>query len=111
MGADYSMSYNESSFWEKIVKFGKKAGKEAVEKALVLFYVLQDPATPMWAKTVIVGALGYFISPVDAIPDVVPVVGFTDDVAVLAGALATVATCISPEHKKQAASKAAEWLG
>ena len=45
MGVD-SMSYNAGSFWEKIGKFGKKAGKEAIEQALVLFYVLQGPCDP-----------------------------------------------------------------
>lgn len=110
MEADFSVNYNESSFWEKIKAVGKKAGKNLIESALVLFYVLQDPTTPPWAKTVIVGALGYLISPVDAIPDVIPVIGFTDDAGVLAGALITVATCISTEHRKQAASKAAEWF-
>jgi uncharacterized membrane protein YkvA (DUF1232 family) len=110
MSADFSVSYDEGSFWEKIKDFAKKAGKELIEKALILFYALQDPATPMWAKTVIVGALGYFISPVDAIPDVIPVVGFTDDLAVLAGAMVTVATCITPEHQAKAQSKIAEWF-
>lgn len=111
MGADYSVSYDEGSFWEKITRFAKKAGREVIEKALILFYVLQDPETPLWAKTVIVGALGYFISPIDAIPDVVPIVGFTDDLAVLAGAIVTVGTCINAEHKAKAEDKVAEWFG
>ena len=51
-----------------------KAGKEVIEKALILYYCLQDDDTPAWAKTTIIGALGYFISPIDAIPDLVPVV-------------------------------------
>ncbi|BCS55619.1 YkvA family protein [Geobacter sp. SVR] len=110
MGADYSVSYDEGSFWEKIGNFAKKAGKELIEKALILFYTLQDPETPLWAKTVIVGALGYFVSPVDAIPDVVPIVGFTDDLTVLAGAIATVGACITSEHKRKAQNKISEWF-
>lgn len=92
------------------MSFAKKAGKELIEKALILFYTLQDAETPMWAKTVIVGALGYFISQVDAVPDVLPVVGFTDDFTVLLGAIATVGACISAEHKRKAAAKLAEWF-
>jgi len=110
MSDDYSMSYDEGSFWEKIKNFAKKAGKEVIEKALILFYTLQDPETPLWAKTVIVGALGYFISPIDAIPDVIPVIGYADDLAVLVGALATVATCITPEHRSKAQNKVSEWF-
>lgn len=110
MGADYSVSYDENSFWEKIKNFAKKAGMEVIEKALILFYVLQDPATPLWARTVIVGALGYFVSPVDAVPDVLPIVGFTDDLAVLAGAIVTVGACINAEHKAKAESKVSEWF-
>jgi uncharacterized membrane protein YkvA (DUF1232 family) len=77
---------------------------------LVLFYTLQDPETPMWAKTIIVGALGYFISPIDAVPDFIPFVGFADDLAVLVGAIATVGTCISSEHRRKAEAKVSEWF-
>ncbi|MDA8428858.1 MAG: YkvA family protein [Geobacteraceae bacterium] len=110
MSADFSVSYDESSFWEKIAGFAKKAGSEVIEKALILFYVLQDSETPLWARTVVVGALGYFISPLDAIPDVIPLAGFTDDLAVLAGACLTVGACINAEHKAKAASKVSEWF-
>ena len=81
-----------------------------VEQALSMYYALQDPDTPVWAKSIIIGGLIYLISPVDAIPDVIPVVGLTDDIAVLAGAFATVAMHIKPEHKAQAAAKATEWF-
>lgn len=110
MEADYSVNYDEVRFWEKIKKFAKKAGREVLETAVILYYALQDPTTPLWAKTVIVGALGYFISPIDAIPDVIPVIGYSDDLLVLAGALATVAACITPEHKSKAKNTVKEWL-
>lgn len=110
MSADYSVSYNAESFWNKIVNFAKKAGREVIEKALILYYTLQDPDTPLWAKTVIIGALGYFISPIDAIPDVVPVAGFTDDLGVLASAMITVACCIKPVHREMAKNKLHEWF-
>ena len=110
MEVDYSINYDESSFWEKIKNFGKKAGREVVEKALILFFVLQDSATPAWARTVIIGALGYFIFPVDLIADIIPVAGYTDDLGVLLGAIATVAACISKEHKSKAQHKLSEWF-
>ena len=61
-----------------------------------------DADTPVWAKGIIIGALGYFISPVDAIPDIVPVVGYTDDLGALAIALAAIAAHIKDEHVAKA---------
>ena len=80
--------YSDSSFWDKVKKFALTAGKEVIEKALWLYYAAQRPETPKWAKTAIYGALAYFISPIDAIPDITPLVGFTDDLGALAAAIA-----------------------
>ena len=66
---------------------------------------------PVWAKTAIYGALGYFISPIDAIPDITPVIGYADDLAVLAAAVATVATYITADVKQRAAEKLRGWFG
>ena len=87
-----------------------RVGK-VVEHALSLYYTAQDPNTPAWAKTVIYGVLGYFILPVDLIPDLIPVVGFSDDLAALVAALATVGIHVTPEIKNRAKKKAAEWFG
>lgn len=108
---DFSKDYSEEGFWKKGAEFAKLAGKEVVEKALQMYYALQDPNTPAWAKTVIVGALGYFISPVDAIPDIIPMVGFADDLGVLTAAVATVAISITDEVRKKADVKRKEWFG
>lgn len=95
---DYSGDYTEESLWSKLGSFAVSAGKEVVEKVLVLFEALKDADTPAWAKAVIVAALGYFIAPVDAIPDIVPFAGFADDLGALAVALGTVATHVKKEH-------------
>ena len=63
-------NYYDENFWAKLKKFALSAGREVVEKALILYYTAQNLNVPAWAKTVVVGALTYFISPVDAIPDV-----------------------------------------
>ena len=107
----YEKKYTEDSFWDKVVKFAKTAGREVIEKALWLYYAAQQPHTPLWAKTAIYGALGYFISPIDAIPDITPMVGYADDLAVLAAAVATVATYITAEVKERAAEKVRGWFG
>lgn len=103
--------YSDESFWEKVKKFAKVAGKEVIEKSLWLYYAAQRPETPLWAKTVIYGALAYFICPVDAIPDVIPVVGFVDDLGALAAALATVTVYINDEVKTKTSVKLKNWFG
>lgn len=108
---EYSKEYSESSFWDKVKKFATKAGSKVVYTALKLYYTLQSTETPGWAKTVILGALGYFISPIDVIPDPTPIVGFADDLGVLVSAAATVVTSITPAIKAQAKAKAEEWFG
>ena len=108
---DYEKHYNDESFWEKIKKFAKKAGSKVIYTALKLYYAMKRPDTPAWAKSVIVGALGYLILPVDVIPDYIPVVGFSDDLAVLAAALGTVAAYINEEVKDKARQKMKDWFG
>ena len=108
---DYGKDYSEETFWEKVAKFAIQAGREVIEKALVLYYCLQDSDTPAWTKAVIVGALGYFIVPLDAIPDLTPMVGFTDDLGALAVALAVVAAHVKPKHGKMAKEKLKVWFG
>ncbi|MGG1486946.1 DUF1232 domain-containing protein [Peribacillus castrilensis] len=75
-----------------------------------MFYTLQKPTTPVWAKTVIVGALGYFILPIDLIPDLIPG-GYTDDFSGLFGALVTVSMFIDEEVKLNAKERIRIWFG
>jgi len=107
----YEKEFSDEGFWDKIVKYAKIAGQEVVEKALWLYYAAQSPETPAWAKTTIYGALGYLIFPVDAIPDIVPVVGYADDLGVLAAAVAAVTIYITDDVKDQAAQKLKVWFG
>lgn len=111
MAAKLSEHYSEESFWEKIKKYGKKAGYKVVYAALLLFYCLKDGNVPAWAKTVIIGSLAYFISPLDAVPDIVPVAGFTDDLGSLVAALGIVAVYINDDIKQKAKAKLADWFG
>lgn len=110
MNADSNELYSDESFWEKLKKFAKKAGSEVVEKALWLYYAAQRPETPAWAKTVIYGALAYFILPMDAIPDIIAGVGYSDDLGALAAAIATVSAYINDDVKQQAARKMGDWF-
>ncbi len=108
---EQQLAYSEESFLVKLKKHALSAGREVVEKALTLYYTAQNPNVPPWAKTVVVGALTYFISPVDAIPDILVGVGFTDDLGVLLVAIATVSVYINAETKEQAQQKLTDWFG
>lgn len=103
--------FSESSFWDKLKKNALIAGTDVVEKALQLFYALQAPKTPKWAKTIILGALAYFILPADAIPDFIPVAGYADDLGALSAAIATVQLYITDDIRTQARTKLRQWFG
>lgn len=107
----YQQLYSEEGFWKKLASSSRKAGRKALNSALRMYYSARDPATPMWAKTTLYGALGYFISPIDAIPDLTPVLGYTDDIGVMAAATAVVAAHITAAHIKQAEEQVSRWLG
>lgn len=84
----YAEEFSEEGFWDKITSVFKKAGSEIIYKALQLFYATQNPECPMAIKAAIYAALGYFILPLDLIPDVIPVVGFSDDLLAIGAAIA-----------------------
>jgi uncharacterized membrane protein YkvA (DUF1232 family) len=102
--------YSDETFWGKLRGYAVAAGQEVVEKALTLYYCHQDGDTPTWAKTVIIGALAYFILPADAIPDFIPGAGYTDDLGALAAALATLAAYIKKEHSQRARETLSRWF-
>lgn len=110
MSTQYAAIYSPFTFRNKLLAFARAAGREVVGRALQLYYAAHAPGTPRWAKAAIYGALGYFISFVDVIPDLTPVLGYTDDLAVLTAALATVVTHVTPEVKAQAAAKLEQWF-
>ena len=106
----FSQVYSEKNFWDKVQKYALSAGVKVIYAVLLLYYALMEPKTSSWAKGVILGSLGYFISPFDAIPDIVPVAGYTDDLGVLVLALATVGMFIDNDIKSKAREKVLEWF-
>jgi uncharacterized membrane protein YkvA (DUF1232 family) len=106
----YQKHYSETKLISKILNSFKKVGTKLLNIVVTLFYTLKDPDTPKWAKTVIYGALGYFIFPLDVIPDFAPVVGYADDLWALTGALGTVALYVKEEHKRLAKEKINKWM-
>ena len=107
----YQSNYTESGLWKKVKSVAKKAGIKTIYMVLLLHYVLKSPDVPLEDKAKIYGALGYFILPIDLIPDFIPAVGYSDDVAALAFALHAVWKNVTPEIKEQAQRKLREWFG
>lgn len=108
---EFGKEYSEENFWKKVKKYAKVAGSEVIDKALRLYYAMMDKDTPAWAKSIIVGALAYFILPLDAIPDLIPVAGYADDLGAIAAALAMVSVHIKEEHIAAAKEKVEQWFG
>ena len=108
---EFQTAYSDAGFWEKLKGYAKIAGREVVEKALLLYYAAQEENAPAWAKATIVAALGYFIVPLDAIADLTPAIGYTDDLGVLVLALAAVATYVNDNVRAKTADKMQRWFG
>jgi uncharacterized membrane protein YkvA (DUF1232 family) len=94
-----------AEFWARIKTLGRKL--PFAEDIVAAAYCASDPATPARVKLLIVGALAYFVMPFDAIPDFLPLVGFTDDAAVIAATIAAIRAHMRDDHWE----KAREFLG
>ncbi len=108
---EFEDAYSDQGFWKKLQRYALLAGREVVEKALLLYYAMQEEKAPAWAKATIAGALGYFIVPLDAIADLTPAVGYADDLGVLVLAVAAVASYINEDVRRKTAEKMRDWFG
>ena len=87
-------------FWRKLWRFAFRL--PFAEDVLAAYYCAFDRDTPIQVKAALLGALAYFVLPFDVIPDMMPLLGFADDAAVLATALRLVASHLQPEHREAA---------
>ena len=106
----YANRFSQSDFVEKISRIAKRAGAKLVYAALILYYTLQSDKVSKTDKAIIIGALGYMISPLDVIPDAIPIAGLTDDLAVLLYVLKKVWTGIDPEIVDKAKKRLSKWF-
>jgi uncharacterized membrane protein YkvA (DUF1232 family) len=106
----YSDKYSATGFVEKISHIAKRAGAKLVYAALILYYTLQSKNVPLRDKAIIIGALGYLISPLDVIPDAIPIAGLGDDVAVLLYVLRKIKGDLTEEVKQRAYDKLSRWF-
>lgn len=100
----YQTNYNEENFFKKIIEFGRKAGESVVYAGLLLFAVLKSSEAKATDRAIIIGALGYFILPIDIIPDILPG-GYLDDFGILMKALTMVKELVTEDMKDNARKK------
>jgi uncharacterized membrane protein YkvA (DUF1232 family) len=85
-----------AEFWSRIRAIGRKL--PFAESLVAAAYCATDPATPSRVKLMVVGALAYFVMPIDGIPDLLPMIGFSDDAAVIAATIAAIRMHMKDEH-------------
>lgn len=106
----FARFFTDRGFWKKIKSYSRRAGQQVVYAALLLYYLMQSDIVPIKAKAGIVAALGYFILPLDVIPDIALMAGFTDDLAVLMFALTQVSRYITDDVKLNARARLQQWF-
>lgn len=107
----YAGNYSRTKLWEKLAMVARNLGKKTLGYVLLLYYTFESDEVSLGNKAIIMGALGYLILPLDLIPDVVPVLGLTDDAAAIKLAYDTVKASITPKIKRKAAHKLRLWFG
>lgn len=107
----YRGSYSERGLMNKLSTVARKAGVKAVYAVLLLYYALQSPNTSTKDKSIIYGALGYFILPLDLVPDFIPLAGFGDDLGALVWAISRVVANITDDVREKARLKLRDWFG
>ena len=106
----YANKFSPSDFVDKVARVAKRAGAKLVYAALILYYTLQSDKVSTTDKALIVGALGYMISPLDAVPDAIPIIGLTDDLTVLVFVLKKVWGNVEDEIKDKARQRLTKWF-
>ncbi|MBQ2131176.1 MAG: DUF1232 domain-containing protein, partial [Prevotella sp.] len=106
----YKDTFSTNGFVEKISRIAKRAGVKLVYAALLLYYTLENDKVSIKDKAIIIGALGYLISPLDVVPDAIPIAGLGDDLAVLIYILHKVWGDVSEEVKNKARAKLNMWF-
>lgn len=106
-------SYSEEKLFKKFDKLSKilkKSGAKVLYPSIMLYLVLMESKTPIQVKVMIMGALGYLISPVDCVPDVIMGLGLTDDFSALCMALSNVKAYINESIKNDAKEIIIKWI-
>ena len=106
----YKSKFSQKAFIDKIQRIAKRAGVKLVYAALILYYTLESDKVSVKDKAIIIGALGYLISPLDVMPDAIPIAGLGDDLAVLIYVLHKIWGDVSEDIKRKAYDKLTAWF-
>ena len=106
----YKDRFTKNGFVEKISRIARRAGSKLVYGALLLYYTLESDKISLKDKAIIIGALGYLISPLDVIPDAIPIAGLGDDLAVLIYVLNKVWGNVNEDVKAKSREKLLQWF-
>ena len=106
----YKDKFSQQNFIEKIQRIAKRAGAKLVYIALILYYLMQSDKVSLKDKAIIIGALGYLISPIDVVPDAIPIAGLADDLTVLLYSLCKFWSQVDYNLKDKAKQKLSKWF-
>ena len=105
---EFSEKFTVDALWKTLKKASRTLGEEGLFNVLVLYYSLESEKMTLAHRATIYGSLGYLISLIDVIPDFTPVFGYSDDFALIAAAVASLASVIDDKSKINARSKVNE---
>jgi len=103
-------SFSEPKLWRKLNEVARKVGIKVVYPVVLLYYLFKSKEVPLYAKSMIAGALAYFIMPFDGLPDFLPIIGYTDDLSLLAATVHQLLKHISHEILEQTRNKTRQWF-
>ena len=107
----YAEAFSKNAFWKQMQKIVLHVGQKTVYTILLMYYAFVRKETPHWAKNIIIGVLGYLLTPFDAVPDLTPIIGYTDDIGVLTFGLVTIACYVNDEVRAKARERLEKWCG
>lgn len=103
-------SFLESKLWKKLNKVALRVGMKVVYPVVLLYYLFKSKDVPLRAKSLITGALTYFIMPLDGLPDFLPILGYTDDLSLLIATLSQMKKYVNPEILGLTRTKIEQWF-
>lgn len=106
----YTNDFSDGKFWSKMKEVAKKIGLKATSYALILYYVLQKKEVPLADKMLITGCLGYFILPLDLVPDIIPAMGYSDDMVGMLFAIKRCMNYVDDEIKENVSNRLVSWF-
>ncbi|MBT8221499.1 MAG: DUF1232 domain-containing protein [Bacteroidia bacterium] len=106
----YIPNFSEIKFWNTIKDRANRLGQKTIYSTLLLYYAFRRKDTPVWAKNIVLGVLGYLITPIDFIPDLTPIIGYTDDIGVLSFGLVAIACFVNDEVKSKSRTQMSKWF-